>query len=231
MATFNGAEFLREQICSILSQLGPNDELVISDDGSIDDTLAIIGAFNDGRIKVFINEGSRGYSTNFNNAIEKATGDVIFLSDQDDIWLPSKVEKCLKELKKSDFVVHDAKVVDYNLQILMDSYFDYRNVKPGFVANFVRIGYLGCCMAFKRKVLDKANPMPLKYKVITHDSWLTLVSEFYFSVSLIDEPLLLYRRHGSNVSNGGASEGNSLAFKVYIRVFSLLKIVSRFRIC
>ncbi|MGB5118798.1 MAG: glycosyltransferase family 2 protein [Providencia rettgeri] len=230
MATYNGSIFIKEQIESILEQLSAFDELIISDDGSTDNTLNIIKNIDDNRIKIYKNSGVRGYSGNFENALSLASGEVIFLSDQDDVWFPNKVAICLKELEKSDFVVHNAKVVDAQLQCLITSYFDYRKVKVGFVPNFFKIGYLGCCMAFKRKVLDIANPMPLVSKVITHDSWLTLVSELYFKVSLIDEPLILYRRHGSNVSNGGASEGNSLVFKLYIRVFTLVKLISRFRI-
>ncbi|MGQ4869524.1 glycosyltransferase family 2 protein [Aeromonas caviae] len=228
MATFNGADFLNQQIDSILWQLGPDDELIISDDGSTDNTLPILYMISDSRVKIIHNQGDRGYSSNFCNAINHASGDIVFLSDQDDVWLPGKIDKCLNLLEKSDFVVHNAKIVDADLNELHYSYFDYRKVKKGFFANFVKIGYLGCCMAFKRHVLVKANPMPLISKTITHDSWLSLVSEFYYTVALIEEPLILYRRHGANVSNGGSSEGNSLGFKFYIRMVSLLKLVSRF---
>lgn len=229
MATFNGAKFLEQQINSILAQLGPDDELIISDDGSTDNTMSLIYGLNDDRIKIVFNNGVSDYSSNFNNAIDKSVGDIIFLADQDDIWLQGKVKRCLQELEEADFVVHNAKMVDSQLQDIFPSYFDYRKVKVGFFSNFYKIGYLGCCMAFKRKVLNKAIPMPLVSKVITHDSWLTLVAEFYFKVKLIHEPLILYRRHGANISNGGASEGNILIFKLYIRVFSLFKLISRFR--
>jgi len=227
MATFNGAEFLSEQIESILVQLGPDDELIISDDGSVDETLPVISTFHDKRIRKVLNNGMAGYSSNFCNAIDHAKGDIIFLSDQDDVWMPNKVKSCLMHLDNVDFVVHDAMVVDSNLVDLGYSYFNYRKVKKGFFNNFIKIGYLGCCMAFRREVLFRSNPMPLKPGVITHDSWLTLIAELYYKVAIIDESLIMYRRHSNNVSNGGASEGNNFFVKIYIRFFTLLKLIIR----
>jgi glycosyltransferase involved in cell wall biosynthesis len=228
MATFNGAKFLKQQIFSIIEQLGPEDELIISDDGSTDNTLHIAKEFGDPRIKIIHNNLERGYSSNFCNAITHSKGEVIFLSDQDDIWLPNKVQTCLDALKKSSFVVHDAKIVNSELELISHSYFNQRQVKRGFFPNLLKIGYLGCCMAFERDVLLKAMPMPLKNGVITHDSWLTLVSELYFDVVHVNEPLILYRRHGGNVSNGGKSEGNNFIYKCYIRIYSIFKLMYRF---
>ena len=84
MATYNGEKYLREQVGSILTQLGENDELVVSDDGSTDSTIDILKSYNDPRIKIFINTGRHGVNSNFENALRHADGDYIFLSDQDD---------------------------------------------------------------------------------------------------------------------------------------------------
>ena len=118
MATYNGEKYIKEQIQSILDNLMQDDELIISDDGSNDKTLDIISAFNDDRIKV-INGPKNGIKQNFSNAIEKTTGDIIFLSDQDDIWMKDKVKKVLEQFeKKSDvtLIVHNAKIVNEKLE-------------------------------------------------------------------------------------------------------------------
>ncbi|HIF9375644.1 TPA: glycosyltransferase family 2 protein [Photobacterium damselae] len=227
LATYNGSSYIMEQINSILTQLSAEDELIISDDGSTDNTLDIILSYDDVRIKVFSNKGVKGYTHNFESALKHCSGDVIFLSDQDDIWLPNKVSTCMKKLKNNDFVVHNASVVDSNLKVLERSYFKFKNVRKGFLSNLISIRYLGCCMAFNRDVLNKALPFPIKNRIITHDSWLSLISELYFKTELIETPLILYRRHENNTSMGGASEGNSLFMKVKIRIYSVIYLFNR----
>ena len=99
MATFNGAPYLREQLDSILSQLHPADELIISDDHSTDDTRAIIESYRDARIRLIVNPGKRGHVRNFAHAMAHATGDFIALSDQDDIWVENRLERMLDQLR------------------------------------------------------------------------------------------------------------------------------------
>ena len=225
IATYNGEKYIQEQLFSILKQLNNSDEVIISDDNSTDNTLEVIQSFNDSRIKIFINDKEKGYTRNFENALEKASGDIIFLSDQDDVWMDDKVTYCIEALKDSDFVVHDGKIVDGSLEEKHSSILEFRNARNGFLVNFINIKYLGCCMVFKRKVLDKALPFPKKQYLTTHDSWLTLVAEMYFKVSLIKKPLILYRRHGANTSLGGASGTNSLLKKIEIRLYSLYQLI------
>ena len=92
IATYNGEKYIKQQLLSILKQIKVNDEIIISDDHSTDKTFNIIKSFNDTRIKFFLNNKGKGYTRNFENALEKAHGDIIFLSDQDDIWIDNKVE-------------------------------------------------------------------------------------------------------------------------------------------
>jgi glycosyltransferase involved in cell wall biosynthesis len=225
IATYNGEKYIKDQLVSILHQLRDEDEVIISDDFSIDNTLEVIKSFNDARIKVFMNTKEKGFTRNFENALEKAQGDIIFLSDQDDIWMPNKVNVCVIALKNSDFIVHDGHMVNKNIDILNESIFKFRNVKNGFLKNFVKIRYLGCCMAFNKNILNKSLPFPDNQILTTHDSWLTLVSELYFNVNLIYQPLIKYRRHGGNVSLGGAKGSNSLITKALIRVYSLFHLI------
>ena len=87
IATYNGEKYIKEQLLSILPQLGKKDEVIISDDHSTDNTLDIVKGLNDNRIKIVMNNREKGYTSNFENALSYAIGDYIFLSDQDDIWM------------------------------------------------------------------------------------------------------------------------------------------------
>lgn len=230
MATYNGEKYIKEQLDSILSQIKVDDEVIVSDDNSSDATLAVIKDFNDERIKIYLNSKENGYTRNFENALEKSTGEIIFLADQDDVWVEHKVEVLLKGLEKNDFVVSDCKIVDAELNVLNESHFKLRGVKQGFVQNLLLTRYVGACMAFKREVLEKSLPFPSNAKLSAHDYWICLISELYFEVGLIEEPLLLYRRHGENASNGGEQSKNSLYHKLKVRgytLFNLLKVYRR----
>ncbi len=91
IATYNGAKYINKQVESILLQLGIDDEIVVSDDGSIDQTISILESFGDERIKIFRNTGRHGVVSYFENALNHSSGEVIFLSDQDDIWNKKKL--------------------------------------------------------------------------------------------------------------------------------------------
>lgn len=221
MATYNGEQYINEQIVSILKQLKAEDELIISDDGSSDKTSIIISEISDPRIKFIINDGEKGYTKNFENALKNSNGDIIFLSDQDDVWVDNKVEIMLKHLENSDMVISNAKIVDAQLKEISESHFLLYNVKTGFWNNFLKTRYIGACMAFKREVLNRALPFPKHQKYCAHDYWLTIVGEAFYKVILEDKPLLLYRRHGQNASSGGESSKNSLIRKVIVRIYCM----------
>lgn len=234
MATYNGEKYIQDQINSILYQLGEDDELIISDDGSIDRTLEIIREIDDSRIKLVINSGKHGYTGNFYNSLKKANGDIIFLSDQDDVWMNNKVKTTIKELEKSDFTVSDAVEVDANLNVICESRFKKYRVKKGYLSNLIRCRYLGCCLAFRRNVLDVLFPVPSYGNDFPHDLWITLVAEKYFRTSIIDEPLIYYRRHGENASDGGDHGSRSLWVKIKSRityVSAISRVKERVRNC
>ncbi len=224
MATFNGADFIYEQVQSILLQLKNEDELIISDDGSSDKTIEIIESFKDGRIKIFNNQ-KHGVNNNFENALKHATGDYIYLSDQDDVWLENKINIMNQELESHDFVVSDCMVVDTDLKELSHSRNKDCNVKSGFINIMIRSRYLGCCMALKKEVLQACLPFPVKYKLLEHDIWIASVAELYYNCISLDEPLILYRRHGSNVSSGGFDKGYSMANKIIRRIYRIICLI------
>ena len=151
-------------------------------------------------------------------------GDYIFLSDQDDIWIENKVETVIGYLKNADFVVHDCTTVDADMNVLSESRFIDFNIKPGFFHHLLKSRYLGCCMAFNRQLLNTALPFPLRDDLVEHDIWLAAVGFLYFKAELIHEPLIKYRRHGNNVSDGGFTKGYSLGNKIYRRIYRLKEL-------
>lgn len=229
---YNGSRYIEAQLNSILTQLQEDDEVVISDDGSTDGTLEMVAemAKQDARIRLVshrkgFSQYSFDYTTlNVENAIRACSGDVIFLADQDDVWMPEKVKLFKQELENADLVLSDCVVVDAEMNIMGDSYFKINRSKKGVLNNLKKNSYLGCCMAFKRSVLEYALPFP--QTLVPHDIWLGLLAEMKGKVSFLPTPTLFYRRHSSNLSTSSESSANSLAFKIYYRlmiVFSLIK--------
>ena len=137
--TYNGADYIKEQVESILEQLTSDDEIVISDDGSTDNTIDLLNAINDKRIKIFHNikdKRAEGKDTlykvslNVQNALLNAQGDYIYLSDQDDIWLKGRINKTIGFLKSNSpaLSVCNCKIINDNHEIIFPSYFNY--IKP-----------------------------------------------------------------------------------------------------
>ena len=194
--TFNGAKYIRVQLESILSS-PLITEVIVSDDGSVDETVEIVKSFNDARIKLI--QGPRaGLVRNYELLFSLAKGEYIFLSDQEDLWLQNKVSVMLTRLHDVDLVVSDCTVVDSQPNLLPPSFFTLRNSGPGLARNLFRNCYLGCCMAFRRRLLKHVLPFPAKLPM--HDWWLGLIAETFGSVAFINQPLMMYRRHGGNAS-------------------------------
>ena len=227
IATYNGEKYIHEQIASILQQIGNDDEIVVSDDGSTDKTLDVVRSFDAQNIHIYINKGDHGYTPNFENALRNAHGDYIFLSDQDDIWMPDKVEACMKYLKVNDFVVSDALIVDGDNKPPFDSFCEQRKSKFGFLNTLIRFSYLGCCFAFRRKVLSKALPFPKNHMLCTHDNWLALVSTAFYKSAFIPLPLIRYRRYGGNASSGAKNANKSILFMIHYRLYLLFHLIGR----
>ncbi|WP_294304072.1 glycosyltransferase family 2 protein [uncultured Chryseobacterium sp.] len=228
IATYNGEKFISEQIDSILKQIKNHDEIIISDDGSIDKTLEIVESFNDKRIRIIHNRGEKGYTPNFQNALKQASGDIIFISDQDDVWLPGKYNAVIEDLKNYDLVVTNSKVTDEILNVTNESFFNIYNSGTGLFKNLICSTYYGCCMAFNRKVLTYAMPFPRNTEVSV-DLWIGLVGEAVGKVKFIREPYLLYRRTGNNVTQLGSLMSRStrpLHMKIYKRLITLFFVLN-----
>ena len=219
MATYNGEKYIREQIDSILSQLSANDELVISDDGSNDDTIDIIREYKDERIRLYHNT-RHGVTWNFENALRHSRGDVIFLADQDDVWKPGKVERMKEWLKSSILVIHNADVVDKNGNLINEDYFSLAGVRNGFWRNLVKFRHIGCCMAFRRQLLLECMPFPRG--VVCHDYWICMYALAKYGAMMEHESFLLYRRHGNNTSSASEASDTSFFFKLFEKRLPIL---------
>lgn len=206
LCTYNGSKYIREQLHSIMSQTVPPDEIVICDDLSKDDTVNIANevlATGEIPYRVSINEKNLGYRKNFEHVISLCKGDIIFLSDQDDVWHKDKIEKVAACFDDPDVVMvhHDDRLVDENLDTLLASYwrgmkfpldrFRKCDLRPLFLRNYVQ----GSACAFRKRVFEAATPFP---ECAVHDEWLALIAMHMGKIISIDSPLMDYRQWGNN---------------------------------
>jgi len=199
MITFNGEAYLEEQMASILPQLTQEDELLIGDDCSTDRTVRIIEAFGDSRIRLTVNASPIGVSGNIEEVLKRAKGEYIFLADQDDVWLPGKVETVLPHLQSGALLVmHDASLIDSEGQTIVPSYFALRNSSVSVLRNFCKNSFTGCFLAVRRELIDSALPFP---KGTPHDWWLGLCAARTGRAVLEPSPLMQWRRHGGNATD------------------------------
>ena len=203
MVSYQGAKYIEEQLDSILSQLGPKDEVIVSDDGSTDGTREILAQYakKDARVRM-IDGPKAGVKKNVENALRACEGEYIFLADQDDIWMPEKVELVMAAFKQDSvgLVVHDAVVTDGNCQeVILESFYSLKGSGAGVIKNIWRNTYIGCCMAFKRELLDEVVPIPNYIEM--HDQWIGVINDqLKRGTTFIPDKLLKYRRHGNNAS-------------------------------
>lgn len=228
MATYNGEGHITEQTFSILEQLTSDDELIVVDDSSIDNTIQVIKKINDCRIRIYINEKNRGHVFSFARAISLAKNEIIFLSDQDDIWIKGRVALMKKKLLDTGVLV-----VSSNFDIMnmvgeikkftnsplksKDSTRYFYNILGIFLG---KRGYYGCTMAFRKKIIDLVLPIPFYIKA--HDLWIAVASNLIRSNAHIEEITLIRRIHNTNLSN----PHRKLSSKLYTRLILSVSILS-----
>ncbi len=195
MATYNGEKYITEQLESILVQLRSQDEIIVSDDSSTDRTVEIIKSYRDSRIKVIENQNFKSPIFNFENSLKNASGDLIFLSDQDDKWMPNKIEEMMRELENYDLVISDCYWFGNQANGVVSN-FEFRNSRRGVLKNLYKNSYIGNCLAFRKEVLTKALPFPKDIPM--HDIWIGIVSDAFYRVLFIDKKLSYWRRHEEN---------------------------------
>lgn len=227
MAVCNGEKYLPAQIDSILCQLEDNDELIISYDPSNDGTLQVVKEYEkrDKRVHVVINnDHSRGLVSNFDNALRQCSKQIILYSDQDDIWMPDKIDKmvfCFDDPKVS-VAIHDAKITDENLNVTIDSTFKLRGGSTSFWKNLIRLSYIGCSMAFRSELLPVVLPLPTRKR--SYDWWTGSICSCYGKMAMVNEPLILHRMHQNNAT---PKKRPPLSYQISVRWIIISNILKR----
>ena len=212
VAAYNGEKYIAQQLASILPQLGEEDELLISDDSRGPRTREACRPFLKDKRVVYLEGPHAGIDKNKEFLLRQCTGDVAFLADQDDVWLPHKVKRVMAAIQGGACcVMHNARLTDAELNPLGETLFENKHVGTGLVRNVIRNGYTGCCMALTREAFEAALPFPEKLPM--HDQWLGLVSERVGRVALIDEPLLLWRRNEGSMTGGKTGLAQKLVWR------------------
>ena len=237
MATYNGEKYISKQIESILPQLYVDDEVIVSDNYSTDNTINIIKSYNDKRIKIYIfkRNTTKSYwnkyyniTSNFENAINKSSGDIIILCDQDDIWDKDKIFILKKDLERNDCIFSNYGIIDEN-----DNIINHKRIKKNPIKNPLIVilfpPFIGCTMAINRSLLELCLPFP--QRLLLHDIYIGLISYLKKNIYFQEKVLTFYRRHDSNVSTTTGKTKNDLfriimwRMRLYFMVFfAILRI-------
>ena len=225
LATYNGGKYVAAQIESLLEQTCPFDKLYIQDDCSTDNTWDILQDFarrEPDRIvlsRTPQNTGSAKY--NFYDLMSRVRDDYLMLCDQDDVWLPEKIEKTLTKMRELEaqygaevpLLVHtDARVVDGDLRVInpsfkaaMNANYDRTRLRDQVIQNTLT----GCTALYNRALAELLKP-PVPKGMVMHDWWLMLTASAFGHIAHLDEPTLLYRQHGDN--EVGAKDVRTLGY-------------------
>ena len=209
LATYNGEKYLKQQIDSILNQTYQNIRLIISDDGSNDKTREILKQYEQKEERVIVYEQNEnlGCIKNFEFLLKKVENDIYMLSDQDDVWMPEKIEKTYEKLEKekADLVFTDLEVVDSELQTIYVSFNDFMKLsrKIHKYINTDKINYLyncvtGCTILSRKKWIDRILPLPTHSKYVLHDHWIGLMVSLEGKLAYLPEKYIQYRQHEDN---------------------------------
>ena len=228
MAAYQGERYIALQLRSILEQLSDSDEIIVVDDNSSDRTREEVISLDDARVQLLEHRANQGVAKSFQEALGHATGDIIFLSDQDDIWLHSKVARFLEIFRKNadvNVVISNAALIDENGNPLGRSYYELRGrFRSGLISNLIRCKFLGCLMAFRSALLPKVLPFPTGCGDVLHDFWIGTVNTMSSGKTMfLDEELVCYRRHASSVTAGKLSTARQMQTR-----WCLFKAVIRF---
>jgi glycosyltransferase involved in cell wall biosynthesis len=220
MITFQGAAYLKAQMDSILGQSIPVHEIIVCDDGSTDGTKEILATYAESHphIQLHFNEKNLGTVANMQQCLRKTTGDLIFLTDQDDVWLPTKVEKMLtffQENPEADAVFSNADIIDevgetqFGMTLWDIIGFPYGQVELADFERRVDNVVTGAGLAFKRnqELLDKDIP---QIPGLLHDGWIGLYFAAKYTLNANPEKLFQYRSHANQQVGGKIAERSQL---------------------
>lgn len=210
LASYNGEHYIREQLDSILSGTYKNFCIHVFDDGSSDCTREIIKEYEKrypGQVVLNENAENKGVVKNFLCGIQAVEEAYIMLCDQDDVWLPDKIEKTMQEMKRVEgeekeaaIVFTDAKVVDAQLTPQGTSFYKrsrYKLNQMGLSYMLMENKLIGCTIMLNYKIKEKITAVPTSARM--HDWWIALIGAAFGKIAFLEEETILYRQHGSNV--------------------------------
>ena len=215
MATFNGSKYLQPQLDSFVTQKRQPDELVVCDDCSTDNTLEMLQKFQTYApfpVRIYRNETNQGYISSFEKALSVCNGNIIFLSDQDDVWLDGKlniVESFFIDCPEAMVIINDSFVSDEFCEKRL--YSKLSNVKFNKLSEDAYIA--GCATALRSEFLNIVLPFP-QPPICSHDLWINRLAILAGVRMVLAQPLQLYRRHGSNVTINSIGANKRVLFPI-----------------
>ncbi len=202
MATYNGERFLIEQLDTIIPQLEPGDELIISDDSSTDRTVELLKSYQGPQVKLFLNGGFSSPVANFEYCLRQAHHDILILADQDDVWLDNRITLIRNRMRDREHsplaLMTNAEFIDATGQLTGENLFSHYWARTGVLRNLVWNCYTGCAMALTRPLLQKALPFPKGIPM--HDAWIGLLADADGGMEFVSECTFRHRRHDANTS-------------------------------
>lgn len=211
LPVYNGERYLAEQIESYLSQTNENWRLIIRNDGSSDNSQSIINNYFErypNKIK-FVAEPKEniGLVKSLNVLLDHASSDYIMLSDQDDVWLPEKIQVSLEKVQELEdngeipvMICTDARCVDSDLNVIDESFFKSQKFQEGVIGDTEKMMALnevqGCTVMINKKAKEYIYPLPEFMRI--HDMWLGIMISHFGKMAYIPQPTLLYRQHDHN---------------------------------
>ena len=207
LASYNGEKYIQEQIQSILNCLSDDDELIISDDGSTDSTVKLVESYSAKNISLFHNEEVMGVVGNFKNAVKHSKGEIIVLSDQDDAWLPNRLENLTKLHENHSVVMSNGQFVEQNLKLKLNTIFDVYKQTHNPLKIFYKNNFVGCSMSFTKAYQNKFLALP-SYAPM-HDWVIGFYASIKKDIYFDEEVRFLFRRHDSNASSTGNQSDRS----------------------
>jgi glycosyltransferase involved in cell wall biosynthesis len=228
LCTYNGAKYLLEQLESFLAQTRLPDELVVCDDGSQDETVSILRAFEPRApfpVRFYRNETNLGVAKNFEKAISLCHGDITFLSDQDDVWAPKKIARMMVEFEKDSSVGQvftDAELVDEHLEVLGQNLWEFtfpedrRRVveEDSLFSVLLKFNVVtGATQAFRTEHRSLFFPIPDYKPYLIHDGWIALIISMIAKSVCVEERLIKYRQHDGQML--GIKRGTPPKQKLY----------------